>query len=126
MDCVGTWPIDVGCFSIYRGDSWVSPPVRLHETLPNGSAQPVDASGWAFRAQLRSGREVLDVAIDYVEVPAAGDLPAAVAFTLSLTPEQTRSLKGGGVWDLEGTRDGVVRTWLRGTTRLVEDVTRDD
>ena len=118
------WPIELEPFSLYRGDTWQSPPIRLTEIV-EGEPGPVDVAGWEWRAILRVGSESVPLTVTVTEAPAAGGMAAATVFVLSLTAAQTATVTRSGAWDLEGTHtDGTVRTWFRGTITHTEDITK--
>lgn len=102
--------------SIYRGDSAVIADCTFEQ--PAGT--PINLSSYTWRAQWRSKVESAD-AIDLQVVTAESTLGRLV---IRASAEQTARMAGNGVWDLQGTLSGEVRTWVRGSTILVRDVTR--
>lgn len=119
-------------FSIYRGDTWVSPDmtVRLQERdaegNPVGSPEPVDLSVGVLRAELRTAPGG-DLITSLTIVPV--DLEnGVVAFTLTST--QTKLLPPGNYqFDLEQVRHPgpppLVQTWVLGSIRIVADITEN-
>ena len=102
--------------AVYAGDNLVVTPIRVRNS--DNSLFDFDAEGWTnWRAQWRNRDEsvTVDFIVDYVN---PGE------FWLSLTPEDTRAMNGPGSWDLQADLDGVITTWLRGTTTWRNDVTR--
>ena len=99
--------------TVYRGDTWA-----MSVAVTDAAGNPIDLTGWQVRAQIRGGDTWL-VDIDAVVVDDGQRI------SLSLSPEKTADLPGGGVWDLETVEPGgMVRTLLAGPVRLTEDVTR--
>jgi hypothetical protein len=99
----------------YRGDT-----LSLEFTFEDeaGVALALPTTGWA--AQIRTLPDSA-VAVEDFTVDASG--AAAGVVVASLTGAQTATLSGG-VWDLEQTTSGVVRTYLRGSVTFEGDVTR--
>ena len=102
-------------WAIYAGD-----PTSITLTVTEGDpATPRDLSGENWECQWRtspSASEAVAVTVDTTDA-AAGTL------TLSLTGAQTAAMRGGGVWDVQGSTSGTI---VRGTTTWTQDVTRDD
>jgi len=107
-------PANAAIANIYAGDT-LTMPFTLSDT--NG---PLNLSGWTWRAMWRpkaASDTVIELAVD-ATTANVGHL------VISATPEQTQLMVGNGVWDLEGTLAGSVRTFLRGNTAGVQDVSR--
>lgn len=102
---------------IYGGDGW-------SRTLTiSQSGTPVDLTdGWSgWKAQWRptaGAQTVLDIDVDVTDA-------ATGVLVLSLTGDQTGSMGGDGVWDLEATpTGGEPVTWVRQQTTWLQGVTR--
>lgn len=101
--------------TVYRGDSyeWIV-------ELQDGAGNAVDITGWAFRAEIRVteyGRLMAEM-----QVLERDDLAGTVIVRLS--SDQSRYLSSNGVWDLQYVfTDGWVRTIMRGSVTVVDDVT---
>jgi hypothetical protein len=109
--------------ALVRGDP-VDIPVTLSE-----DGDPFDASGFTWRAQIRTsfdGTLVTEFTI-VVGTPAGGSVQSMV--TLSLTDDESRKLETGLVFDLEQL-DGsgnTIRTWWICTRLNVQlDVSKDE
>ena len=109
--------------ALVRGD-----PVEIPVTLTVDGA-PFDASGFTWRAQIRTsydGTLVTEFDIT-VGTPAGGSVQSMV--TLSLTDDESRKLVAGLVFDLEQL-DGsgnTIRTWWICTRLNVQlDVSKDE
>lgn len=100
---------------VYAGDSLTFPAYVF-----TSSGDPVDLSGWVLTAQWRrnpGSSTVIELTVDASEAGVGRVL-------LSATPVQTRQMGTAGVFDLQGVLAGEVKTWLRGSTVWLEDVTR--
>jgi hypothetical protein len=83
--------------------------------------QPIDTSGYTFRAQVREGYlPSSPLLVAFSVVPVTGGA------TISLTAEQTRLLGGRRqlVWDFQS-ESPQVRTWLTGSVYVTPEVTND-
>lgn len=101
--------------SLYRGDSW-----GITVKPVNSGGTPIDLTGWTAAAQVRAKPDSTDVLVtmETVVTPASG-------ITVTMTPEDTATLSGSVVWDLQTTdTSGTVRTLVGGTFTMVLDVTR--
>ena len=109
-------PVDVGAWRIYGGDYRA-----IEATVYSGDA-PADLSrftGW--RAQWRpyaSSRESVDLVVD-AERSSQGIIVVSIPGELSGVDGQLRS----GVFDVQASDEGVVRTFFRGTIVWEGDVT---
>lgn len=104
---------------VYRGDTTVFVDVSFSEG-PTGAETPVDFSEWTLTAHWRetiSSTEFLELE---VTTPSLGQIVVVASST------QTNMMAKKGVWDVEGIKVGTgeVRTFVRGKTALIEDVTR--
>ena len=113
----GSYPLE-----LYRGDTYRKR-FRLNSKAPDGTPVPLDLTGWKGKAQIRPsfGGEILvefTVTIeDQVESPGQ--------FTIYATDEVTATLQAPtGVWDVQFTKAGEVRTMLAGSVVILPDVTR--
>jgi hypothetical protein len=91
---------------------------------------PQDVTAWAWRAHIRRSADaalIMEFTID-VATPPGGAVPSRLL--LSLTPDQTRLLKTGMVFDLEQITDHAtptsIRTWWQVTKLTVsKDVSHE-
>lgn len=105
---------------VYAGDTW-----RASLVITDQGGAPVDLTdpSWSWRSQLRRDASVVEVEVD-VSRAAEGVL------VLGLEPDVTQTLRGGEL-DVESRRVDpdsgrpIVRTWLRASVRVRQDVTRD-
>lgn len=114
---------DIGVVPVYAGDDWVLP-LRFKTRVGTSHPpvyEPEDLTGWtgwtaAWRPSLKSD-EVIVIAVDV-------DLPNEV--TLHATEAQTRQMVQyrNGVWDIQATRAGITRTFVKGSTSQELDVAR--
>jgi hypothetical protein len=106
--------------SIYRGDTYEWWFV-VGSLGPDGNTPAVlDITNWRFKAEIRASPDApLQAAMQEV---ARDNENGVVA--MRLTNQQSRLITTSGIWDLEAiTPQGWVRTVLRGTVTLVNDVT---
>jgi hypothetical protein len=102
--------------NVHQGDNF-----QFTATFRDPLGQPLDLTGWTFRAQIRADvADRGDIVDEFTIGMAAGQV------VLALDPEQTLLLPGGRLlYELEGTRpDGVVSTWLAGRVLTRLEVTR--
>jgi hypothetical protein len=112
-------PADVPTVKVYAGDTnlW---PVYVIKDLDNNPRNLV-AEGWTdWQAQWR----VDDT--DTNALPLVVDVSRTDEGMLMIyaTPEVSRAMGSNGIWDIQAVNDEQVKTWLRGKTKWVEDVTR--
>lgn len=122
-------------FHLLAGSGFVAPPGGAPESTQPG---PIDITGWRFKAEIRSGIDgtlwgslqrmpSVDPFLDTRDPDGAWALAEELRngwLRMRLTPDQSRLIKGSGVWDLEGTTpDGWVKTLLLGGVELAGDVT---
>lgn len=106
MAASSTYPVSGA--PVVRGDPLAIPV----DVTVNGI--PMDVSAWNWRAHIRRSPDaplVTEFTIT-VTTPPGGTVPSRLL--LSLTPDQTRLLRSGMVFDLEqltGTTPESVRTW---------------
>ena len=110
------FPSRVPPVQIYEGDDIDWPTYTFTE---NGL--PIDLSSYTWAAQWRVTPDATDsitLTLDTGEL-ALGKI--GVSATASQTAQMTAQ---NGVWDLQSTKAGVVRTWVFGATVSQKDVTR--
>jgi hypothetical protein len=127
MAHVSEYPVEGD--AIVRGDPHTVQMLFTHEQTP------LDVSGWTFRCQVRrrpDGPLLFEMA-PTIDVPPAGtaeqwwvDGITPNRLLLYMTPEQTRTLQNGMVFDVEQLTP-VQRTWWIVTRiHVVKDVSRDE
>ena len=77
---------------------------------------PVDLTGATVAAEVRHSRYAISVPLAAIVGPAAGEI--------TLTWGPTRPPYGHYRYDIEVTKTGVVRTWIKGRFHVERDVTR--
>lgn len=112
---MSAWPAEyTRPLRVYRGDTLVSPVFTVKH--PDGS--PMDLSSWTnWKAAIRTSCRVVPLVVD-----TSGIAQGRIFFTIS--PSETRTIDADGVWDIQASNGGTVRTWLRGKTKVENDVTR--
>lgn len=109
-------PVDIGTWRIYGGD------YRAIEATVYAGDAPADLSHFTdWRAQWRtysSSRASVDLTVD-AERASEGIVVVAIPGELSGVDGQLRS----GVFDVQASDEGVVRTFFRGTIVWEGDVT---
>ena len=109
-------PVDIGTWRIYGGD------YRAIEATVYAGDAPADLSHFTdWRAQWRpysSSRQVIDLVVD-AERASHGIIVVSVPGELSGVDGQLRS----GVFDVQASDEGVVRTFFRGSIVWEGDVT---
>lgn len=117
------FPASVPDVDIYAGDTFEWPALRF---LSNGD--PIDLTDWTdwaatWRPKLGSANSV----VLEVDLTDAADgtvkVTASAADTRAMQNYVGEIFDGFGYWDLQATKAGVVRTWVRGRTINGEDVT---
>lgn len=109
---------------VYQGDTFELT-MRLKRRTALNTLDYVDLTDADVKAQVRllpsTGSVAAEFATDVPDQTLEGNLGM---FTVSLTPTQTRTLPDGW-WDVEVTfPDTKVRTYLRGTVTVLEEITR--
>lgn len=100
--------------TVYAGDPFTLT-FRLRDSVSGGLLPLTDYTGW--RADWRQS-VFSDVTVPFTVTRSGSEV------TLSLSAEQTRMV-GSGVFDVQAVSSGgQVRTFLRGTIRVEQDVTR--
>lgn len=103
---------------VYAGDTWS----QSYEFKAGDPAEPIDfiADGWDdWVCQCRptvDSSEFFEINIDTSEA-------ADGRIILSASAEETRDFYSG-VFDLQSSNNGEVRTWIRSTLSWIEDVSR--
>lgn len=108
-------PTEIPAVDVYSGDN-----LTLEYRFRDDVDAPMDVSGYTFTAQWRpstSADRSVPFTVDQTQT-------AVGVIVLSMTGEQTASMRGGGVFDVQGVDGATVKTFLRGSTRWVQDVTR--
>lgn len=109
-------PVRVPDNDVYAGDTGTFGPYVIKE---DGVA--VNLTGWTWECMWRphdpEGNPAVTLTVD-------SSLATSGTISITATTTQTRAMGGNGVWDLQGTKAGVVKTWLMGATTWYEDVTR--
>lgn len=100
-------------WQLYAGDDSSITLTFTNNRLP----MSLPATGW--KSQWRRDRD----ASQFVEIEVDTSAASLGRITLRLTGEQTRTLLGKGVYDLEQTDES--RTYIQGITSCVKDVTRE-
>src|SRR5688572_19168045 len=110
-------PVSRADLAIYQGDDYAAT-----VTVLNPDNTPADITGFTAQAQIR--RAVAD--LDPVVVATMTAVIASPDVSLSLSHDQTKSLTGRYVWDLQLTSitDASVTTILAGRVSVTAEVTR--
>lgn len=109
-------PASVPDVPIYAGDTVDFPPY----TFQDENDDPLDVSGYSWSAQWRAyptAKTSIELAVDDTDA-------ATGTVRVSASSEQTSSMTGNGVWDLQAIDGDRVTTWVRGVTVFTKDVTR--
>lgn len=107
--------------SIYEGDSFFIK-IRLRQRDQSGAPGPyVDLTDSFVKAQIRPDVNSSTVSADFsTEHNGIGG-----EITLSLSPTQTAALPPAGRWDMQVTfPDNTVKTYVRGSVEVQQEVTR--
>jgi hypothetical protein len=108
---------DIGGLPVYAGDSFS----QTFEFLDDGEAIDLVVEGWSnWIAQYRKTPK----SVDFVEFVVDDSAADEGVITISLTPQQARELGDSGVFDLQATQNGTIRTWLKGSIDWSLDVSR--
>lgn len=105
------FPLEVKKLFLYAGDD-----VDVTFTLTReNSEEPIDLSEWENWEAVWNSAGV-DIPLDVN--------PNNSSIVLSFSKEATRKTEGRqGVYDVQATKNGTTRTWLRGMTYTEEDIT---
>jgi hypothetical protein len=110
-------PTNVGTLAVYAGDTFT----QTFIFKDGANVYDFVDAGWSdWVAQYRVTRDS-DAAIDFAVDDSEAD---EGKITISLTATQTDELNRAGVFDLQASENGVVRTWLQGQIAWTRDVTR--
>lgn len=110
-------PAKVQPVNLYIGDNTTWPTYRF---LEDDGITPQDLTGYTWAAQWRPTPD----ATEFVALSLDLDDIADGRITPYATAAQSAQVGVNGAWDLQSTKAGVVRTWLRGSVIAVRDVTR--
>lgn len=118
------YPIDEDKL-IVRGDP-LAVPIEINRRI-DGVVAPIDITGWAWRAHIRRSPDAALIMEFDIDMIARDDDDYPSVVVLRLTPDQTRLLRTGYVFDLEQLVDHAtptsVRTWWICTKlRVTKDV----
>lgn len=113
-------PAEVPPVPVYAGDTCVFPTY----TFKTDGGEPLDlvAEGWTdwtsmWRHKTTATDEPITLSIDISQASSG-------VLSITASAAQTRLMDGAGVWDLQAERPNEVRTFLRGSTTYLLDVTR--
>jgi hypothetical protein len=115
-------PAEVPAVAVYAGDTCAFPSYTFQSSASPPTPVDLVAEGWVgWTASWRPAPSSVDA------IPLSVDLSLAAVGTIgvSASAAQTRAMGTSGVWDLQAERPGEVRTFLRGATTYLMDVTRD-
>lgn len=114
-------PVTVDTVEVYAGDD-VSWPTYTFKT-GDGTRRDLVAEGWGnWHAQWRPTPESpSEVTLSVNEAVLSNGIIA-----ISVSSIGSRAMKTNGVWDVQAERNGEVHTFLRGKTKWIQDVTRDE
>ena len=105
--------------SFYQGDSW-----RVTATLnqPTSPVSPVDLTGYAAKAQLRSAKSSTVVALEFTCTIAS---PSTGIIVMTASPTLTKAvLAAKYYWDLQISKGDEVQTILAGYALVTGEITR--
>lgn len=108
----------VPTITLYGGDTAIWPTY----TFTDGQGHPRNlvTEGWgSWEAQWRPRAE----SSSSVHLSVDASNAANGVIKISCSAVDTGSMLTGGIWDLQATNGSTVKTWLRGKTKLVRDVT---
>lgn len=112
-------PTKITDISIYRGDTVDFPTLRFREDGTDGAY--LDLSSWTWSAQWRKFPDAASFLS--LEVDSSSSNEGWIFVTAP--SDVTSQMHSNGVWDLQGTHDGITETKVYGNTILTPDVTRD-
>lgn len=112
-------PAEVPAVPVYAGDTCVFPSYTFRAGSTALDLVDEGWTDWTATWRRRASSEE--------SIPLTVDLSQAAAGTISISASaaQTRAMGDAGVWDLQAERPGEVRTFLRGSTLWLLDVSRD-
>jgi len=113
---IGPIPLDL---KVYRGDNFgVTVTITDKHATPNPVPLPTDGE---WKAQIRRRADMPKV---YAAMTVDASNGSDGKIRLTMTDEQTSELSGEMVYDVENTKPGLRRTYLKGTITFERDVTR--
>jgi hypothetical protein len=112
-----SFPVNVGSLNVYAGDTFS----QTFTFKEDDEAIDLVEAGWGtWLAQFRKST-VDTTAVNFaVDASLAGN----GQITITLSANQTAALGSNGVFDLQASQSGTVRTWVAGTIAWTKDVTR--
>lgn len=112
-------PVTVDTVEVYAGDTVDWPTYTLKTS--DGTIRNLVAEGWTnWAAQWRPTPDATsDVVLDLDESRLSEGI-----IRITASAVDTRAMQANGVWDIQAERNGEVKTFLRGKTKWVQDVTR--
>jgi hypothetical protein len=111
------YPSHIGALVVYGGDTFT----QTFNFLEDGAPIALTAKGWgSWKAQYRTSPSA-SLAVDFVVDDSQAN---SGAITISLSAEDTANIRSKGVFDLQASQSGTVRTWIRGELSWTQDVTR--
>jgi hypothetical protein len=114
---MASFPTDVGTLRVYAGDTFSQTFVfKEGETV----IDLVDEgwTGWAAQYRVtRDAATAISFAVDDSEADEG-------RITIALSPSQTNQISKAGVFDLQASQNGTVKTWLQGSLAWTRDITR--
>lgn len=112
-------PVQVPTVEIYAGDTGHWPVYTVQD--PEGNPRELISEGWTdWKAQWRADPTATEVVELIVDASRADE----GMLIIRATPDQTAAMASAGVWDLQATNGDEVKTWFRGKTKYIQDVTR--
>ena len=109
-------PIVLDAVGVYRGDDVIIADCTFQQ--PAGVAMNLSTSAWSAQWRLKSDSE------NFVALQVDATQANLGRILIQANSAATSLMTARGVWDLQATLNGVVKTWVRGSTVLVKDVTR--
>lgn len=109
-------PVKVPVIRIYSGDTTDFRGYRFKD----GTGAVINLAQWTFTAVWRRTPQTPAFLILTVDATQA----ASGLIRVTASPAITAQIKARGVWDLQATFNGVVKTLVYGNTEHISDVTR--
>lgn len=110
-----SFPVVVPDWDVYGGDTFS----QTYQITDSTTGLPVNLSAWgSWLATWRpyQGSEVISLFMSTSNL-------ATGFFTVIASSSQTRLMDGPGLWDVQATNSGVIRTWVRGKSLFTAEVT---
>lgn len=115
-------PVTVDPVEVYAGDT-VTWPTYTFKMSDKVTPRNLAAEGWTnWTVQWRPTPD----SPSEVTLNFDGSRLSEGIILISASPLNTRLMKSNGVWDIQAERNGQVKTFLRGKTKWVQDVTRSE